>query len=257
MKPMKRTAALVMAAAMLLTLLCACGGGGEETPEEEQFALRVCVQNEPDTLDPAMVGAAGKSVMHHLFENLMRMSDDGDGVAKIDNGIASGYTVTENEDGTETYLFNLRETARWSDGTKLTASDFVFAWRRLANPKTDSPNHTLLSGIVGYDEVRGGADTSSLAVSAENKYTFSVTLKSHDPYFLENVCTAAWAARPPVRRQNRYPGIPYHKDSARLSAQPACDHIRCCRSEQNRYQSPQYAALWTAHTGKAQIPHAT
>ncbi|MBQ3496826.1 MAG: hypothetical protein IJA73_01745, partial [Oscillospiraceae bacterium] len=198
MKPMKRTAALVMAAAMLLTLLCACGGGGEETPEEEQFALRVCVQNEPDTLDPAMVGAAGKSVMHHLFENLMRMSDDGDGVAKIDNGIASGYTVTENEDGTETYLFNLRETARWSDGTKLTASDFVFAWRRLANPKTDSPNHTLLSGIVGYDEVRGGADTSALAVSAENKYTFSVTLKSHDPYFLENVCTAA--ATMPLRR---------------------------------------------------------
>ena len=197
MKPMKRTAALMMAAAMLLTLLCACGGG-EETPEGEQFALRVCVQNEPDVLDPAMVGATGKSIMHHLFENLMRLSDDGDGVAKIDYGIASGYTVTENEDGTETYVFNLRETARWSDGTKLTASDFVFAWRRLANPKTESPHHTLLSGIVGYDEVREGGDTSALAVSAENKYTFSVTLKSHDPYFLENVCTAA--ATMPLRR---------------------------------------------------------
>ena len=198
MKTTKRTAAFLMTAAMLLTLLCACGGGGEETPEEEQFDLRVCVQGEPSVLDPAMAGAAGKSVMYHLFENLMRLSDDGDGVAKLDYGIASGHTVTENEDGTETYVFDLRETARWSDGTKLTASDFVFAWRRLANPKTESPNHTLLSGIVGYDEVREGGDTSTLAVNAENKYTLSVTLKAHDPYFLENVCTAV--ATMPLRR---------------------------------------------------------
>lgn len=197
MKPTKRAAALVMAAVMLLTLLCACGGG-EEMPEEERFDLRVCVQEEPAVLDPAMAGAAGKSVMYHLFENLMRLSDNGDGVAKLDYGIASGYTVTENEDGTETYVFNLRETARWSDGTKLTASDFVFAWRRLANPETESANHTLLSGVVGYDKVREGEDPSQLAVSAENKYTLSVTLKAHDPYFLENVCTAV--ATMPLRR---------------------------------------------------------
>ena len=43
------------------------------------------------------------------------------------------------------------------DGTTpLTAADFVYAWQRLADPATGSPNASLLRMVAGYDRVRAG-----------------------------------------------------------------------------------------------------
>lgn len=72
----------------------------------------------------------------------------------------------------------------------MTAADFVYAWQRLADPATGSPNAPLLRMVAGYDRVRAGEGAENLAVSAPDERTFVVTLSGHCPYFAESVCVA-------------------------------------------------------------------
>lgn len=193
MKKTRQVTSLLLSAVMLFTVLTGCVG---ETEEEEKFILRVCVCDQIASLDPAMnTDNAAQSVFYALYENLMRYVDDGTGSAVLANGVAKEYTVENNFDGTVSYQFSLRSSARWSDGEKVTANDFVYAWRRLADPATNSPNHELLSMVQGYDIVRETGNVSALAVSAKNDSTFCVTLSSPCAYFLDGVC-ASVAAMP-------------------------------------------------------------
>ena len=146
MKAIKRITALALCALMLLGLLSGCG---EKKQGDEKFVLNVSVCNVIDSLDPAMnTDADADSVFYALYENLMRESDDGSGEVTLTNGMAKEYTEETNYDGSVTYRFTLRSTARWSDGEKVTADDFVYAWQRLADPATDSPNHALMSVVA-------------------------------------------------------------------------------------------------------------
>ena len=97
-----------------------------------------------------------------------------------------------------TYRFTLRSSSRWSDGQKVTADDFVYAWQRLADPAAASPNHSLMSVVAGYDEVRETGDRTKLQVSAEDESTFVVTLSAPCAYFIEGICTSV--ATMPLRR---------------------------------------------------------
>ncbi len=196
MKAIKRITALALCALMLLGLLSGCG---EKKQGDEKFVLNVSVCNVIDSLDPAMnTDADADSVFYALYENLMRESDDGSGEVTLTNGMAKEYTEETNYDGSVTYRFTLRSTARWSDGEKVTADDFVYAWQRLADPATDSPNHALMSVVAGYDEVRETGDKTKLQVSAKDESTFVVTLSAPCAYFIEGICTAV--ATMPLRR---------------------------------------------------------
>ena len=145
MKAIKRITALALCALMLLGLLSGCG---EKKQGDEKFVLNVSVCNVIDSLDPAMnTDADADSVFYALYENLMRESDDGSGEVTLTNGMAKEYTEETNYDGSVTYRFTLRSTARWSDGEKVTADDFVYAWQRLADPAT---------GLVPYGSPDSG-----------------------------------------------------------------------------------------------------
>ncbi|MBP8761763.1 MAG: hypothetical protein KBH17_03830, partial [Oscillospiraceae bacterium] len=188
MKAIKRITALALCALMLLGLLSGCG---EKKQGDEKFVLNVSVCNVIDSLDPAMnTDTDADSVFYALYENLMRESDDGSGEVTLTNGMAKEYTEETNYDGSVTYRFTLRSTARWSDGEKVTADDFVYAWQRLADPATDSPNHALMSVVAGYDDVCETGDKTKLQVSAKDETTFVVTLSAPCAYFIEGICTA-------------------------------------------------------------------
>lgn len=192
-KPKRYIAALL---ALLLGVLALTGCGQQDG---DRFTLRVALNAPVETLDPAMqTDEDAASVVFALFENLMRMENDGEGGARLVPGIAKEYKVTTDYDGTVTYRFTLRTGARWSDGERVKAGDFVYAWRRLADPRTGSPNHALLSMVKGYAEVREQGNANLLAVSAENDRTFRVTLSEPCACFLEEVCAAP--ATMPLRR---------------------------------------------------------
>lgn len=194
----KFTALLALLLAVLIT---ACGAQQEdhdntEAPEDmpqEPFTLTVRISEAQETLDPARVTAqGGDAILYHLFENLMRWEDDGSGWTAVACGQAESYTVDTDYAGNSTYTFKLRDGIAWSDGSDVTADDFVNAWRRLADPANELPYRYLLEAVTGYDEVQETGETSLLGVSAPDKRTFVVSLQGSPSYFLEEVCASAY-----------------------------------------------------------------
>ncbi len=189
MQHIKKLFCILLSALMLMGALSGCAE--EETEEQARFLLRAAVCDAVDSFDPAVnTDVRAEVIFYALYENLMRFDFDEEGRATVTPGIAKEYEETQNFDGTVDYVFTLRSTARWSDGTRVKAKDFVYAWKRLADPAFDSPNSELLSMVAGYDAVRATGDLSKLAVKAEGDSTFRVTLSVPCAYFLTDVCTA-------------------------------------------------------------------
>ncbi|MDK2966983.1 MAG: oligopeptide transport system substrate-binding protein [Lacrimispora sp.] len=106
---------------------------------------------------------------------------------KIVPGQAESYDVSE--DGL-TYTFHLRDGLKWSDGTPLTASDFVYSWKRIADPNTAAPYSVDMLGYVkGYKEASEG-NIDALGVSAPDDKTFVVELAVPCVYFTKLVTHA-------------------------------------------------------------------
>lgn len=96
-------------------------------------------------------------------------------------GLAKSGTVSK--DG-KTWTFKLRSNAKWSNGEKITAQDFVYSWRRTINPKTASPYAYIFSGIKNADEIIAGKKSpSSLGIKALNQETVQVKLNRPIAYF--------------------------------------------------------------------------
>ena len=179
---MKRSKRLLALALALCTVLAMAGC---TDAEPEQMTMRAALVDAPVTLDPARaVTETEKTVAANLFENLMKQT-----AAGVVGAQASGYEYTDNMDGTETYTFTLRNDIYWSDGKRVTAHDFVYAWQRLVDPATASPHASILNMVAGYADAISG-DPAALQVSAGDDRTFVVTISGHCSYFLSVVCTA-------------------------------------------------------------------
>src|ERR1700735_3490955 len=115
----------------LLTAFCSCGQSTNRAASAE--VLRRGLAGEPSSLDPA-VAADNFSfqVLQDLYEGLTIEAASGE----VLPGVASSWSV--NPTGTE-YTFHLRNNARWSNGQRVRAQEFVFAWRRLLEPARGSP----------------------------------------------------------------------------------------------------------------------
>lgn len=189
----KRMAAVLLMLALLAGLATGCGEG------EETLTVSAAIGDGVETLDPIYaVDEEDQTVLTHLYENLLREKTDGTGAVTLTGGMAKSWESEENHDGTVTWTFKLRG-GRWSDGRVIKARDFVYAWRRLANPGSGSPFATMLSIVAGYDEVRRTGDTSLLQVTAKNDTTLEVVLNGNYDWFLTDVCTAV--ATSPLREE--------------------------------------------------------
>ena len=180
----------------------------EETASTGDFNITVNLASEPQTMDPTLnTTSDGSNMANHLFEGLMKWEDSGaevngsDGTAhsaQLAPGQAESYEKTENEDGTVTYTFKLRDGIKWSDGKDVTAGDFEYAWKRLVDPATAADYSYMLDCVVNANEIIAGEkDVSELAVKAVDDKTFEVTLVNDLPYF-EELC--AFPAMMPVRQ---------------------------------------------------------
>ena len=184
MRNWKRAWALALTAALCLGLLSGCG--------QEETSLSVCVGGEPEDLDPIYAETVSdRTILAHLYENLMRRTTDASGQETVTGAAARSYTEEANADGTVTYTFQIQ--GEWSDGRPVMAADFVFAWRRLADPANDAPEASLLSAVAGYDTVRETGDATALQVTAEDESTLTVVLSGSCGWFLSETCTSVAA----------------------------------------------------------------
>ncbi|MCQ2523487.1 MAG: peptide ABC transporter substrate-binding protein [Lachnospiraceae bacterium] len=152
--------------------------------------LSVQVGPDPETIDPALNSAVdGGNMILHNFECLLTVAQDG----SLAPGQAETYDVTE--DGL-TWTFHLRDGLKWSDGSDLTANDFVYSWRRVCDPNTAAPYaETVLGMVEGFDEAING-NLEALGVTALDDKTLEVKLANVCPYFGS---LAAFATLSPVQ----------------------------------------------------------
>jgi ABC-type oligopeptide transport system substrate-binding subunit len=121
-------------------------------------------------IDPCYDVETGDFVFQ-LFEGLAELIPDGNVVPCL----ARSWDVL---DGGKRYIFRLRQEVRWSDGTPLTARDFVYAWRRTLHPATASPNASLLFDVRGARSFHSAENAGSLCVTAPDDQTLVVELAS-------------------------------------------------------------------------------
>ena len=192
----KRIAALILVLAMVLAL-AACGSKQEQPAEGSAAAepaaagssLAVCLASEPDTIDPALNSAVdGATLLAHLFSGLAKWSQDANGNLVIAPDAAEELVEgVENEDGTVTYTYTLRDGLVWSDGQPVTAGDFEFAWQRAASQELAADYGYMFEVVDGYDDVWADepAEDAKLNVKALDDKTLEVTTASAIPYWNE------------------------------------------------------------------------
>lgn len=186
---------------LLLPVLVACSGEqGREFPvkntpaiaDDGTTTLRRGNGAEPESLDPHQARSVpAANILRDLYEGLTSIAPDGE----VEPGVARDWRISD--DGL-TYIFELRENARWSNGEPVTAADFVYSLRRSVDPATASPYAQLHAPIVNAgDIIDGKRPPDALGVRALDAHTLEIRLRAPTPYFLG---TLAHASSYPVYR---------------------------------------------------------
>lgn len=215
MKNTKKFLALALASVMAVSV-AACGSSSstndtsaadssttteaaDTTASADGYNLAVCLASEPMTIDPALNSAVDGAIMtNHMFEGLVKWVDNGSGEAELAPGQAESWEKTVNDDGTVTYAIKMRDGIKWSDGKDVTAGDFEYSWKRLADPATAADYCYMIDMVQGYAEVAdGSADKDTLGIKAIDDKNLEITLSYDCPYFEEIM---AFPATFPVRQ---------------------------------------------------------
>ncbi len=90
-----------------------------------------------------------------------------------------------------TYTFHLKAGVRFSDGTPLTAADFIASFERVADPRTKNGNVFVLEPVAGYEEFKSGAAKNISGLRAEGDLVLHITLKEPLVFFpaLTTLCS--------------------------------------------------------------------
>ena len=202
----RRLLAFIMTSAMALSLV-GCGGYNQtntqaaapasdsaesasasdssasgESAAGSSSDLNVMLETPVESLDPQQAtDGTSFEVIADYTDGLMQMDSDGQAV----NALAESYELSD--DGL-TYTFHIRDDANWSNGTPVTAADFVFGWQRAVDPEVASEYAYMLSDIGqiknAAEIISGEKDKSELGVTAVDDKTLTVELNAPVSYFL-------------------------------------------------------------------------
>ncbi|EKN63384.1 peptide ABC transporter substrate-binding protein [Schinkia azotoformans] len=166
-------------------MFSACGFKGNERTRTSSTGqiLNLLEAAELPTMDTTQADdSASFSAMNQVFEGLFRLGPDNTpvpGVAKEVIKSKQGHVLT----------FILNEDANWSDGSKVTAHDFIYAWKKALTPETLSPYAYLMKPIKNAEAIMSKGDPlfgriEELGVKALDNKTLEVTLEIPVPYFI-------------------------------------------------------------------------
>ena len=228
----KRIATLLLAGSMTVAL-AACGGqsavtnNAEETssaatsseatseataeaaatstrPTEPtgQLVIGTITPVENDFYDAGMNNAATNYAMYSLINGYAAVAYTKEGQFEFDPTVVASHEETDNEDGTKTYTVTINDGLVWSDGTPITAKDYVFQLLLESSPEMNGvdgyPSQAGYS-LVGYDEFFAGETEYFAGVHLVDDMTFSVTVRAEE--------------------------LPYHYDITYASAMPRPMHV--------------------------------
>lgn len=143
--------------------------------------------SEVASLDPHKIeGVPESNIILNLLDGLVNTDNRGNVVP----GVAQAW---QDQQG-KIWLFTLRDNAKWSNGQPVTAQDFVYSWRRLADPKTASPYASYLQAthIANIDAILDGTlPADQLGIKALDDRHLQVTLSEPVPYLVSMLTNSA------------------------------------------------------------------
>lgn len=154
----------------IVSMLAGCGGGAIKTaePPTQPKVVRISFTQEPDSLNPLYTTMWFAQVTRDLYlaTGLLAFNEKNLPIAWVAKEIPTAANGGISADG-KVITYKLRQDVKWSDGTPLTAEDYVFTWQMIMADK-----NTVQS--------RDPFDKYVEKVEAPDKYTLVVTFKS--PY---------------------------------------------------------------------------
>lgn len=187
---MKKLLSMIAALMFVSSVLSGCYGGGSQNASSDSGSkgstkdikqeLVLNAMSEPPALDPAMATDTTSGwVLDHTFEGLFTKDKDGKPV------LGTAKDVKVSEDG-KTYTFTIRDDAKWSDGSPVTAEDFEYSWKRTLDPATGSQFAFYLYYVKGAEDFnKGKGSAEDVGVKATDDKTLVVELNDPLGYFKE------------------------------------------------------------------------
>jgi len=177
-------------------LFAACGGGegqggGRRAGAAAETAIRVALDADPATLDPALsVDLHSGRIIPLVALGLVRFDRD----LRLVPALAESW---QSGDGGRTYTFHLRRGVSFSDGTPLTAAAVKASFERVLDPKTRSPREWLFKRIAGADAFRSGAADGVAGITAPSEHELVIRLDEPFAPFLSFLAMPQAAVLPP------------------------------------------------------------
>jgi oligopeptide transport system substrate-binding protein len=202
----RRNKVLLLVTGLLgaLALAAAGCGGGEETGggagttggggEAANQTFTIAWGAEPPSLDPGLAtDTTSANVILNLMDPLVRLNPD---TNEAEPSLAESWDVSE--DG-KTVTYHLRSDGKWTNGDPVTASDFVYSWKRTLSPDLAADYAYQLYGLVGAAEYNGCTKNcdplaDKVGVEAPDDQTLVVHLTSAQPWFIQQSAHTAFLA---------------------------------------------------------------
>ncbi len=183
----------------LLAALSACSKS--PTASAPVSILRLSQRNEPADLDPAtatlpdeffIIRALSEGLVVPAISDLSSLNHQlSTSSSSVLPATAASWSLSPDR---LTCTFNLRRDATWSDGSPVTADDFLFSYRRLLTPATAAPKAALFFAVKNARAFATGAltDFSAVGFRAPDAHTLLVTLERPFPQFLLYAASGPW-----------------------------------------------------------------
>jgi ABC-type oligopeptide transport system substrate-binding subunit len=190
--------ALLVALALALQACATVGAyyGYVEPPDDDQV-LVIGNQSEPRSVDPhKTAGVPEANIMLNIYDGLTTYDP------RTAEPLPCLATSWERNEDASVWTFHLRENATWTDGTPITAHDFVWSWQRIVNPDTASPYASLLYYVKNGERINDPeredhiADPTRLGVRAVDDHTLEVTMERPTAFFVAMTPHYAFTAVP-------------------------------------------------------------
>lgn len=125
--------------------------------------------------------------VRQLLHDYQTIAWTSDGLYTVNNTVVRNF-ATNLVNGNRRYTFTLHDDLYYSDGSKITAKDYVFAVLLLSSPQIAQigGSNVSMSHLAGYDAFASNASQAFAGVRLLGEYTFSLDVSSeYIPYFYE------------------------------------------------------------------------
>ena len=164
-----------------------------------QLVIGALTDLESDFYDASFNNSATNYKLYDLLHGYGTVVSDIDGAFVYDPTVVKSHEEVENEDGTKTYTVTINDGLVWSDGTPITAKDYVFQLLLESSPEMNQvdgyPSQAGYS-LVGYDAYFAGETENFAGVHLVDDMTYSVTVKAEELPYHYDITYATAAPRP-------------------------------------------------------------